>query len=66
VQHQVLVGDQEMSSRQVTEVLNRVEYKRSWFIIAGWILLILAILVIIFYLFMNNFETTSTGLKRLW
>jgi hypothetical protein len=66
VQHQVLVGDQEMSSRQVTEVLNRVEYKRSWFIIAGWILLILAILVIIIYLFMNNFETTSTGLKRLW
>lgn len=66
VQHQVLVGDQEMTSQQVTDVLNTVEYKRPWFIIAGWILLILAVVAIVIYLYMNNFETTSTGLKRLW
>jgi hypothetical protein len=66
VQHQVLVGDQEMTSEQVTEVLNTVEYKRPWFIIIGWILFILAVLAIIIYLYMNNFKTTSTGLKTLW
>jgi hypothetical protein len=66
VQHQVLVGDHEMTSEQVTEVLNTVEYKRPWFIIVGWILFILAVVAIIVYLYMNNFKTTSTGLKTLW
>jgi hypothetical protein len=66
VQHQVLVGDQEMTSQQVTDVLNTAEYKRPWFIIAGWILLILAVVTILIYLYRNNFETASTGLKHLW
>jgi len=66
VQHQVLVGDQEMTSEQVAEVLNTVEYKRPWFIIVGWLLFILALVAIIIYLYMNNFRTTSTGLKSLW
>lgn len=66
VQHQVLVGDQEMTSQQVTDVLNTVEYKRPWFIIAGWVLFILAVVAIIIYLYMNNLKTTSTGLKTLW
>jgi hypothetical protein len=66
VQHQVLVGDQEMTSQQVTEVLNTVEYERPWFIIVGWILFILSVAAIIVYLYMHNFETTSTGLKTLW
>lgn len=66
VQHQVLVGDQEMTSQQVTEVLNMPEYKRPWFIIMGWILFILAVVAIVLYLYMNSFEITSTGLKSLW
>jgi len=64
VQHNMLVGDQEMTSQQVTEVLGRVEYKRPWFIIVGWTLLIVSIVAIIIYLYMHNFETSSTGLGR--
>jgi hypothetical protein len=55
-----------MTSQQVTEVLNTVEYKRPWFMVVGWILFILAVTAIILYLYMHNFETTSTGLKTLW
>jgi hypothetical protein len=66
VQHQMLVGDQEMTSQQVTEVLNTVEYKRPWFIIVGWVLFILALVAIMIYLYLNNFKTASTGFKTLW
>jgi pheromone shutdown protein TraB len=58
----MLVGDQEMTSQQVTEVLTKVEHKRSWFMILGWVLLIISIVAIIIYLYMKNFETSSTGL----
>jgi hypothetical protein len=64
VQHNMLVGDQEMTSQQVTEALGRVEYKRPWYIIFGWTLLIVAVVAIIVYLYMHNFETSSTGLGR--
>ena len=66
VQHSMLVGDQEMTSQQVTEVLNKPEYKRPWFIIVGWILFALAVLTIIIYLYLENFQTTSTGLQTSW
>ena len=66
VQHNMLVGDQEMTSQQVTDALNKVEYKRPWFIIVGWILLILAVIAIILLLYMKNFQTTSTGLQTRW
>jgi hypothetical protein len=64
VQHNMLVGDQEMTSQQVTEVLGRVEYKRPWYIILGWTLLIISAVAIIIYLYMHNFETSSTGIGR--
>jgi hypothetical protein len=64
VQHNMLVGDQEMTSQQVTEVLGRVEYKRPWYIILGWTLLIVSAVAIIIYLYMHNFETSSTGIGR--
>jgi hypothetical protein len=66
VQHNMLVGDQEMTSQQVTDVLNKVEYKRPWFIVVGWILLILAVIAIIILLYLKNFQTTSTGLQTRW
>ena len=62
VQHNVLVGDQEMTSGQVTEVLGKVEDKRPWTIIAGWILLAVAAIAIVIYLYIKDFQTTSTGL----
>ena len=66
VQHNMLVGDQEMTSQQVTEVLNKVEYKRPWFITLGWILFMLAVIAIIILLYIKNFQTTSTGLQTRW
>ena len=63
VQHNVLVGDREITSHKVTEAVTRVEYKRPWFMIAGWILLGLAIVAIILYLYSKNFQTSSTGLN---
>jgi len=62
VQHNVLVGDQEMTSQQITDALNRAEYKKPWHIIAGWTLLILSLIAILIYLYMKNFQITSTGL----
>jgi hypothetical protein len=62
VQHNVLVGAQEMTSQQVTDVLSQVEVKRPWPMIAGWILFILSTIAIIVYLYMKNFQTNSTGL----
>ena len=64
VQHNMLVGDREMNSQQVTEVLTRVEYKRPWFMIFSWVLLIAAVVAIVIYLYMQNFQTSSTGLGR--
>ena len=66
VQHNVLVGDQEMTSQQVTDVLNRVESKRPWFMVLGWIVFILAVIAIIILLYVKNFQTTSTGLQLRW
>jgi hypothetical protein len=66
VQHNMLVGDQEMTSQQVTEALNKVEYKRPLFIIVGWVLFALAAIAILIYLYMKNFQTTSTGLQTKW
>ena len=64
VQHSMLVGDREMNSQQVNEVLSRVQYKRPWFITVGWILLIVAVVAILIYLYSHNFQTSSTGLGR--
>ncbi len=66
VQHNMLVGDQEMTSQQVNEVLHKVETKRNWFIIAGWIVLTIAVIAVIVFLYLKNFQTTATGLQSPW
>ncbi|HWI91734.1 MAG TPA: hypothetical protein VNT20_10690 [Flavisolibacter sp.] len=66
VQHNMLVGDQEMTSQQVTDVLKKVESKRPWFMVVGWIIFILAMISIIILLYMKQFQTTSTGLQLRW
>lgn len=63
VQHNMLVGDQEMTSQQVTDVLNKAEYKRPLFMIIGWIVFILAIIAIIILLYLKNFQTASSGIQ---
>lgn len=66
VQHNMLVGDQEMTSQQVTDVLTHVEQKRPWFIIVGWALFVIALIAILILLYLNNFQKSSTGLQTQW
>ena len=62
VQHHLLVGDRELSSREVTEALNQVKQKTPWFIIVGWMILLLAIIFILIILYAKNFEPAAAGL----
>lgn len=66
-EHQVLVGDQHLTSTQITgrkEVEEVVTgSKRSIFMIIGWIVLILSILYIIFVLYQGGFRVGATGSK---
>lgn len=66
VQHQVLVGDQQMTSQQVTDVLNRVEYKRPAFMIVGWVIFIVALLAAIIILYLKNFEPGAAGMHTMF
>jgi hypothetical protein len=66
VQHQMLVGDQQMTSQQISEVFLQVESKRSWVSVIGWILFVLAIIAILLFLYSKNFQTNSTGLQTTW
>lgn len=66
VQHQVLVGDQQMTSQEVTDVLTRVEYKRPWFMIAGWVIFMLALVAIIIILYLKNFQTGAAGMQTMF
>jgi hypothetical protein len=62
-EHMVLVGDQEMTAQQLSEVLHPAEKKRSIVLLIGWVILILAILAIIYFLYIGHFSTGAAGLK---
>jgi hypothetical protein len=62
-QHQVLVGDREMTSQQASDTLIRTEGKRSLWVVTGWIVFILALAAIVFILYRNGFQTSASGLK---
>ncbi|MGZ8545390.1 MAG: hypothetical protein ACXWV0_08845, partial [Flavisolibacter sp.] len=62
-QHQVLVGDQEMRSGEVSGMLNQAAPHKQDYILAGWIILGLAIIAIIIYLYLHNFQVSASGLK---
>lgn len=66
VQHQVLVGDQEMTSHQITQVLNRAPVARSWYIPVAWVLLVVGVIAILVLLYLKHFSTASTGLQTKW
>lgn len=63
VEHSMLVGDQQMTSQEVTDSLTTSDKKRSYVVIIGWILFILALLAIVFLLYKNGFNPLSSGLK---
>src|SRR5215213_9525097 len=53
VQHSVLVGDQQMTSHQVTNTLSKPGKRMPLYMIIGWILFILAVIAIILFLFFS-------------
>ena len=61
--HSMLVGDQQMTSEQVIEVLNKPGSSRNWYMIIGWIMLSLAVLAIILHLLLDGFHPYSSGLR---
>ena len=63
VQHRVLVGDQQMTGQQVTEVFHAHEGKRPLYILIGWVVLALAVIVLLVLLYLGKFQVTATGLK---
>jgi hypothetical protein len=64
VQHNVLVGDQQMTSQEVTEALSHTDEKRQVYMIVGWTILVVAIAVSVFLLYKGNFQVGSAGLQR--
>ena len=66
-EHNVLVGDQQMTSTQITglrETETATKKKRSVLVLIGWIILILSILFIIFILYQGKFRVGSTGSRQ--
>jgi hypothetical protein len=67
-EHNVLVGDQQLTSTQLTalkeEVEEVTEKERSVFVIVGWVVLFLSILYIIFVLYQGRFRVGSTGSRQ--
>lgn len=66
-EHQILVGDQHRTSAQMTErrtFSNGVVKKKSWYVLAAWILLIVSVLAIIFFLYTGKFKVNAVGLKQ--
>ena len=64
VQHNVLVGDREMSSQQVSDFLGQTFRKKPLFMIIGWSLLLLALTAIFFILYKDGFRIGSSGLRK--
>ena len=63
VMHHVLVGDQQMTSEQVTEALHQPAKKRPIAITIAWIVLVLALITIAVILYLNRFAPQGAGLR---
>lgn len=67
-EHQVLVGDKELTSRsgneQETEAELTKQDSRSYLVPIAWILLACSIIFITIMLFLGKFEIVATGLRR--
>lgn len=62
-QHQMLVGDRQMSSDQVSDALARKTGRRPLNIVIGWIAFFAALVAILLYLYLHQFRVASSGLQ---
>jgi hypothetical protein len=66
-EHQILVGDKHRTSVQMTErrmIPELVVKKKNWYVLAGWILLLLSVLVIAYFLYTGRFNVNAAGSKQ--
>ena len=63
--HAVLVGEKEMHSGDTSYITNeKGRRKLSYFIIAGWIIALLAVAFIVYHLYTQNFKPHSSGYRQ--
>lgn len=63
--HRVLVGEQDLSSQQATDILQQEPpVKRSYANLAGWIVLALTLLLAAFLLYKHSFAPQGAGLQQ--
>ena len=62
-EHSMLVGDQQMTSRQVAEALNKTEPGRSVIMVIGWVIVVMGIIAILALLYLGGFQPSSSGLR---
>ncbi|MFL5738955.1 MAG: hypothetical protein ACJ75B_01955 [Flavisolibacter sp.] len=62
-EHSMLVGDREMTRRQVTSVLHQRKTILPLAQTIGWILLVLALAAIAYILYREGFSPAATGIK---
>lgn len=67
-EHNVLVGDQHLTSTQMTALKEEVDVaagkERSVWVIVGWVVLFLAVLYIVLVLYQGKFRIGSTGSRQ--
>jgi hypothetical protein len=64
VQHNILVGDTVVRSDGTAQMAAEEDRHWKWNRIAGWAAVILSIFFIIFYLYLNQFQPTASGLHK--
>jgi hypothetical protein len=64
VQHNILVGDTVVRSDGTAQMAAAEDRHWKWNRIAGWAAVILSIFFIIFYLYLNQFQPTASGLHK--
>ncbi len=62
--HGVLVGEKEMHSSDTSYINEQEKSHRSYAVLTGWIIALLALAFIIYWLYNANFHPFSTGLQQ--
>jgi len=62
--HGILVGEKEMSSSDTSYIGEQQKTARSYAVIIGWVVALLALAFIIYWLYISNFHPFSSGLQQ--
>lgn len=62
-EHSMLVGDQQMTRQQVTNVLHKKSGRWPSSIVIAWLIVVLAMLAIVILLYLGKFQPAASGLR---